>query len=211
MRNTIMLLILIIIVIPCKGQMTFDRQINFSGMSSVDMDIEIADSIKIHTWNKQEVSIKASVNINDNKDNEGYEIKLNEEGENLIVEAGFKEDYFKGKENNCTETLICWELFIPEEIPFTVETINGNIIINGNTASIKAKTISGFIDWSVDQSCDASLQLRSITGTFYSDLNLETEQRSNSFPPEFFAKLNSGRYPVNLETISGDIFCRRAK
>ena len=211
MKNIVVLFVLIITLAPCKGQMITEKHIDFDGKTSIIMDIQIADSIKIYTWDKQEISLKASVNINDNKDNEGYEIEINDAGTGITIDAGFKDDYFKDKKHSCIESMVQWEFYIPDQATFTLETINGNVIIDGNTGTIQAKTISGFIDWSVPSSCDASIQLKSITGTLWSNLDIESNSRPSSFPIEFSGKLKNGNNKVNLETISGNIYCRKSE
>lgn len=211
MKNIFLLLSLWVIVSPLTAQKSIDKHIGFSGKESLALNIQIADSIAIHTWNKQEVYVKASVNINDNQDNEAYLISFVEAGQVLTIKANFEERYFKGRNNCCMESTILWELFIPENTALSVETIDGNIIIEGMTGEIKAKSISGFIDWKVLPGHNADLELKTITGTFYSDLDLGTHPSAASFPPKISHKMNNGGELVRLETISGDIFCRKSK
>jgi len=66
--------------------------------------IAAADSINLKTWNKNEVYIKASVNINEGKDNEAYITSFDETGKTVFVDAHFKDKYFKGKNNCCNAT-----------------------------------------------------------------------------------------------------------
>jgi hypothetical protein len=198
-------------VSPAMAQKNIDKHIPFAGKESLELDIQIADSITVHTWNKQEVYAKASVSINDNKENEAYLISFDETGKNVRIKACFDEDFFDGRKNNCIETLITWELYIPENTFFTIETIDGNIIIDGMTSDIKAKTISGFIDWTVKPDLKADLKLKTISGRFYSNLDNISDDRCNTFPPVLTGKMNNGGYLVELETISGDIFCRKSR
>jgi hypothetical protein len=211
MKNIILFLALWMIISPVMAQKNIDKHINFTGKESLILNIQIADSIAIHTWNKEEVFTKATVNINDNKDNEAYLTSFDETGKTVKIKAYFEDDYFKGNKNCCMESNICWEIYIPENTVFSVETINGNITIDGITTDIKAKTISGFIDWKVLPNRKADLELKTISGTLYSDLEIAPDNKSNSFPQVISQKLNNGGYMVNLETISGDIFCRKSK
>jgi hypothetical protein len=57
----------------------------FSQQKSINLDIQIADSIRIITWNKSEVYAKASIDINDNKDNEVYVTNFEEKGSSIEV------------------------------------------------------------------------------------------------------------------------------
>ena len=46
-----------------------------NGQRSLSLDFPFADDILIETWDKAEVYVKATVNINDNEDNDLFEIK----------------------------------------------------------------------------------------------------------------------------------------
>jgi DUF4097 and DUF4098 domain-containing protein YvlB len=82
-------------------------------------------------------------------------------------------------------------------------------MIDGKTTAINAKTISGFIDLKVPADRKANLEMKTISGTFYSDLNISPETRDNGIPSVIRQKLNNGGEEVSLETISGDIFFRK--
>lgn len=209
MKNSL-ILALWLIGSTVMAQKNIEKTISFSGRQSVKMNIQIADSIHIKTWNRPEVSVIALINMNDNADNDAYETSFNESGSTIVIDAGIKKDYFK-KKNCCCDGMITWKVMIPENVPFEVETINGNITVNGKTSEIKAKSISGFIDWEVTAGRKADLEMKTITGTMYSDLDLAAHEGSNGIPQVISKDLNGGGVPVTLETISGDIFCRKSK
>jgi hypothetical protein len=176
------------------------------------MKIQIADSINIQTWNKNEVYAKASVNVNDNKDNDGYETSFDETGNSVAINANFKDKYFKGRHNNCcNESKIYWQVFIPEKVRFSVETIDGNVTITGQTDEMKVKSISGFIDLTVPQAKHADIDFSTISGRMYSNLDLIQTKEYSGIPMKINQKLNSGGDLIKLETISGDIYFRKSK
>jgi hypothetical protein len=164
----------------------------------------------VHTWNTPEVYAKASININDNQDNEAYVTSFDEAGKEVRITAKISDGYLKEQKHCCTQTLITWELFIPEKTVFSIETINGHIIIDGVTTEINAKTISGFIDLVLPHNRKADLEMKTISGTLYTDLDINTQSSENSIPIVVRHKLNNGGDEVNLETISGDIFVRKS-
>src|SRR5512147_98478 len=94
------LLALMVIGFPVTAQTNIEKTLGFQGKTSVKMDIQIADSIVIGTWNRQEVGVKALVNLNDNKDNEAYITSFDTQGEQVVITAKIREEYFK-KHNNC--------------------------------------------------------------------------------------------------------------
>jgi hypothetical protein len=211
MKNAIIFTICWVLMSHTLAQKTIEKHINFSGKEKLVLNIQIADSIKIHTWNKDEVYAKASVNVNDNEDNDVYETNFNESGKAVEIKASIQDSYLKEKKHCCTNTEITWELFIPEKTVFSVETINGDIMIDGTTTEINAKTISGFIDLAMAGNRKADLEMKTISGTLYTDLDINTASSENSLPVVVKHKLNNGGDQVNLETISGDIFVRKSK
>ncbi len=192
------------------AQQKIEKHIDFSGKESLSLKIQIADSINIHTWNKKEVYITASIDINDNKDNEAYSSNFDESGSTVIIDANFKKNYFKGRNNCCNETKIFWQVYMPDNTDFNVETINANINIDGKTEKMKVKSISGYIDLSVPVAHNADLEFSTISGTIYSNLELALNKRKGGVPTLITQKMNNGGSSVKLETISGDIFFRKS-
>jgi hypothetical protein len=195
---------------PVEAQLIIEKHMDFSGKESLMLKIQIADSINIQTWNKNEVYIKASVNINENKDNEAYLTSFDESGNSLTVNAKFRDKYFKGKNNCCNNTDIYWQVFIPEKTRFSVETINANVTITGQTKEMKIKSISGSIDLSVPSNKQAFLEFSTISGRMYSNHEIALNKLHSGIPLKISEKLNNGDDPINLETISGDIYFRKS-
>lgn len=193
-----------------QAQQIIEKHIDFSGKESVSLNIQIADSINLQTWNKNEVFVKASVNINDNKDNEAYQTSFSGEGNAVVVKAKFRDEYFKGKDNCCNESDIYWQVFVPVNTDFNIETINGNITITGQTKRMNVKSISGYIDLSVPADRQANIDFSTISGTIYTNHEMELNDKGSGIPSKVKVKLNDGGSPVRLETISGDIYFRKS-
>jgi predicted membrane protein len=210
MRRYTILVVVWLCFVPIQAQQIIEKHLDFSGKESVMLKIQIADSINIQTWKKNEVYVKASVNINENKDNEAYMTSFDEAGNSLVVNAKFREKYFSGKNNCCNTTDIYWQVFIPEKTRFSVETINANVTITGQTREMSVKSISGYIDLAVPENRDAELEFSTISGTMYSNHELALNKSHRGIPSKIAEKLNNGGVPLKLETISGDIFFRKA-
>lgn len=209
MKKYTIIIVFMLCIANMHAQKITEKKINFSGKESIALNIQITDSINIHTWNKNEVYVKSSVNINDNKDNDAYRISFDETGKLVIIKASFIDNFFKGKQN-CIESDIWWDVYIPEKTGFTVETINGDITIKGKTDMMKVKTISGYIDLAVPSDKAADLELSTITGTVYTDHNFTFTRSAGGIPSVIKEKMNNGGPGIKLETISGDIFFRRS-
>ena len=210
MRTSILIIVACLCCSPVHGQKKTEKHISFKGKEMLTLDIQIADSIRIHTWSKDETYITSSVNINNNRDNDAYQIDYKDTGSSIEVKGGLSKGYFKNKSNSSTHTDIYWDVWIPDNKYFTVETINANITIEGHTDRMKVKTISGYIDLSEPSGKNADIDFSTITGTIYSNHSLSAGSQHSGIPTKITDRLNKGGSLIKLETISGDIFFRKA-
>lgn len=219
MKHSIFLALLCAGLLPARAQKIIEKHIAFSPKNFVSMNFQISDSIHIVTWKKDEVYIHSSIDVNDNQNNDDYKMVFDESGSTINVSAKLETDNIrrsKKDSGNCCwccnyRTKIFHEVFIPENADFSVETINGNIIINGNTAEIRAKSISGFIDLAIAPSRKAEVKMHTITGTMYSNIDLPMSRHIKQVGGgSISAELNGGGgKEIDLETISGNIFFRK--
>ncbi|HWK04243.1 MAG TPA: hypothetical protein VNS58_11460 [Puia sp.] len=226
MKYTIGLLLCWIGLSPASAQKTVEKHIDFSQKNLVALNIQIADSIQVHTWNKNEVYVKASIDVNDNKDNDLYNMVFGDSGNAVAVVA--KLDFEKARRRsdscdccngvhiygnyNCTRAHVSCEVYLPENADLSIETINANIIITGRTAAVRAHTISGFVDLTVAPERKADLKLNTVTGTVYTNIAMNVPPRNNHTPATHITDLiNGGGKPINLESISGNIFLRKSE
>jgi hypothetical protein len=216
MKNIIIMVLFCLLSCFTKAQKIVEKHLAFSPNQTIKCDIQIADSIRVVTWNKSEVYIKASIDINNNKDNEVYKTDIDASGNSIDVIAKFDDAKREaGYNDSCHcccnyRSKIYWDVYIPENAPFSVETIDGNIIIEGKTQQLKAHSISGFIDLSFESSRKADLRISTITGTIYTNLaiNAPSERHGGN---EVVSQYNGGGKDVDIETISGDIFLRKSQ
>jgi hypothetical protein len=210
MKTGTILVVMWLCFASARAQQIIEKHIDFSGKESLSLKIQIADSINVQTWNKNEVYLKSSVNVNENKDNDAYVTSFDETGKTVIVNANFRDKYFKGKKNCCNETDIYWQIFIPEKTKFSVETIDANVTITGQTREMNVKSISGYIDLTEPASKQADIDFSTISGRMYSNHELALNKLHNGIPMKITEKLNNGGDPIKLETISGDIYFRKS-
>jgi hypothetical protein len=224
MKNSILIALLCIGSLAARAQKIIEKHIPFSPKNFVSMNFQISDSIHIITWKKDEVYIRSSINVNDNQNNDDYKMVFDETGSTINVSAKLETDNIRrsGKDsnnnNNCCcccnnyRTKIFHEVYVPENVDFSVETINGNIIIAGNTAEIRARSISGFIDLAIAPDRKAEVKMHTITGTMYSNIDLLPANRhiKQVGGGSISAQLNGGgSKSIDLQTISGNIFFRK--
>ena len=210
MKTITILVVMLLCFSTVKAQQIIEKHIDFSGKDFLSMKIQIADSINVQTWNKNEVYLKASVNINENKDNDAYITSFDEDGKTVAVKANFNDKYFKGKKNCCNESEIYWQIFMPEKTKFSVETINADITITGLTREMNVKSISGYIDLTEPSTKQADIDFSTVSGRMYSNHAIALSKEHSGIPLKINEKLNNGGDPIRLETISGDIFFRKS-
>ncbi len=216
MKKLMTILMLCIVIGQLHAQKIVEQHLNFSQKNKVVMNIQIADSIRIIAWNKNEVYVKASIDVNDNKDNDKYNVAFDESGNNVSIKSKLEFDKMKGHNHECNcecDTKIFFDVYIPENANFSVETINGNITITGKTAEIIAKTISGYIDLTVPPELKADVKMNTISGTMYTNFDFEAERKNLKHigGGSINTRINGGGdRSIELETISGDIFFRKS-
>ncbi len=211
MKIVISIILVWLCFVPAQAQKKIEKHMEFSGKEILKLKIQIADSITLHTWKKNEVFVTASINVNDNKDNEAYETSFDESGNSLVINARFNDKYFKGKKNCCTTSDIWWQIYMPDNTAFSIETINANVTITGVTEEMNVKSISGYVDLAVPANRQADIEFSTISGTIYSNHELALNKTHSSVPSVIKEKLNNGGPAIKLETISGDIFFRKSE
>lgn len=213
---------------PLIAQEVTEKKIPYKAGQQINFILPIGKVIKISGWNKDEISITASVNINSNKLNEAYHLEV-QEGSSILIEASLDEEIFRnGKAEDChcdsgfqshrrgTNSTVCieilYEINVPRLAPLTLETISADVEATGLENSSQIKSISGFIDFSWPSQKEVNLQLKSVTGELYTDLSFEILNRQESPPTVGYmlkGKKGNGGPVLDLETISNDIYLRK--
>lgn len=181
-----------------------------------EMKFDFADTIQIEAWNKNTIELEVTVNIDDNRYNEYYALNVNEA--KVILELNEKVDFegikkVKGTKNNCSfDTQINYKLKVPADLEFSVKTISGKILLVGNQGKMSLNSISGFIDYTVPATMKAHINLATVTGNVYSNVKFDTapSDKITWVGTKRDLSLNGGTLPVELKTVSGDIYLRKA-
>jgi hypothetical protein len=229
MKNYILIALFCVGLLPAQAQKIIEKHLNFPANGFVSMNFQISDSIRIITWQKSEVYVKSSINVNDNENNDDYNMVFDETGGTINIQGKLESEKMrhrrdsankanKGNKNSndcccCCNyySTIIHEVYLPENADFSVETINGNIVITGKTAEVKARSISGYIDLAITPDRKAEVKMHTISGTMYSNLELQSSGKSlrHVGGGSLSADLNGGGKRIDLQTISGNIFFRK--
>jgi DUF4097 and DUF4098 domain-containing protein YvlB len=230
MRGTLALFLMCFIPVLC-AQRTVEARKALTTGQSVSLDFEFADKIDIRTWDEQEVLVKATVNINDNEDNDAFSLETGETSSGVSISSEIrdmdqlhrvvrktitKKDSTTVTREYCTlEMDLLFEVFLPSSASLKIKTISGDIEFEQYRGELDVKTISGFIDLSLDPAEKADLEMSTISGEIYSNISLDFGKDAPEIPriggTRIRATSNGGGTRMELETISGDIFLRKAQ
>ena len=73
------------------AQTTINKSFSTDKNQKISLKFDYPELIKISTWDKPEVQILGTVNINENESNEAFQIKESKEGNSLIIEGKIAE------------------------------------------------------------------------------------------------------------------------
>ena len=99
MKKIIIILILALTASIGYSQKIIEKVESTKGIKQIKLDLDFADEIKISCWNKDEVSIFATVSINDNEDNDVYSLEIEKSGSKLLVTSEYDDLERVSKEN----------------------------------------------------------------------------------------------------------------
>lgn len=229
-KKVMILALLSVMSMQAQKEVTFSE--NLKADQDLYLNFKFAQDIKIEHGSTNELIVRASVNIEDGDGDDAFSIKTDNSSERLKVYSDFG-DYFKNRWNdksrrNCnTNTEINYVVIVPKGINLKVKSISGSLYIdtfNGDLVTdlisgdvtikkyngeLRLKTISGALDVTVNK---ADLNAKSLTGTIYSDIDFEkdhSKKHYNGSHNKVSKQINGGSQPLNMETISGNIYIRK--
>lgn len=232
MKKIVILTIIYLVVLmhTSFAQKIIEKTLPYSKDQKIEMDLKFGDHIQVNAWDKKEVYIKAVIEVNNGKLNDALLVNFLSDKENIKVLVDFDEQLIKqGRREDCPSedgsfrgyhdgnnyicSTITYQVYIPKGADLSMETISANIDLRELTGPIVAKSISGYVDMIWPSKQGASVAMKTITGEVYSDLDINFLNKKDS--PQMVGyllkgTLNGGGPDVRLESISNDVFLRRA-
>ena len=216
---------------PLIAQKIIEKTLPYSKDQKIDLNLRFGDKIQVNAWDKNEVYIKAEVDINNGKLDDALLIKFNTTSSEIKVDVDFDKELIKqGRPEDCPDNnhtyssngkdryVICseinYQVYVPKGADLKMETISADIELKDVTGPVFAKSISGFVDMNWPANQGASVSMKSISGEVYSDLDINYINKSKTVPIVGYTlkgTLNGGGPTVYLESISNDIYLRKAK
>lgn len=214
-------------------QRIVEKSFSMNGDQKVRLDLRFGETISVNAGEKNEVAFKAVIEINNGKLNDALELDFNTENGLKITSDYNKQKLKAGRRQDCPDQysryswnnrsdddsyVVCsnisYELRVPENIDLDVESISSDIELAGLTGPVRAKSISGFVDlsWPVENS--ANLNIKTVSGEAFTDLdNLQFKNKKKQIPLVGYSlkgTIGTGGPEVSIESVSGNIYLRKA-
>ena len=230
MYRSFFLLLVVLAARPAAAQKIIEKTAPVAAGQRVFLDLRQATSIRVRPGAAGQMSLKATVSINQNRLNDALQLTVAPTAEQLRVTADFDQEMLrKARPGDCAGynghgrnlwfgQQVCddisYEIMLPADVALRVFTYSGNVDIVGFSNAIEAKSLSGFIDVTWPDTRGAALSLKTLNGEVYTDQDIafSTALRRN---PDFGYWLQGtlrGSGPVvKLESISSDVYFRKRK
>lgn len=197
---------------------TVSESVTLTGQERLDLEFTFADAITFQTWDKKEVLVEVSVEINDGEDNDIFTLSSKKTGSTIYIEMD-KEMWKKiEKDNrnwkNCSySTTLNYAVYLPKGLTVEANTISGDYEFEYFDQPMRLKTISGAIDITVPKSLGMDFMAKTISGEVYSDIDISYPEGKDGLRQivgqDFKGRIHNGGELSNLETISGNIYLRK--
>lgn len=195
------------------------ESVSVAGQERLDLEFTFADEITFQTWDKKEVLVEVTVDINDGKHNDIFTLNADKTESTIYVEMD-REMWKKiekdkdGNWKNCSYTsTINYAVFLPKGMEIDANTISGDYEFEYFNEPMRLKTISGAIDVTIPSSTGLDFNAKTITGEVYSDIDIAYPEGKEGLRQivgqNFKGRINNGGERSKFETISGNIYLRK--
>lgn len=181
-----------------------------SNIKEVYAHLKFANNIVIKNWNKNEISVEATVNIDDNEHNDYFSLKVDNIGGTYKISSDYG-DYFKkyrsynsyknNKDNNdsndCKEhsNIVNYVIYVPKNMKLKIKSISGSVETEKYVGILNLDLISGNItvkNHSKDMHLktisgdidifvvDAKLEAKTLSGSVYSNLKIDFDKKKRN-------------------------------
>lgn len=162
--KAIVMLVLLACVLGVNAQEIKEKTLALDGARTVHLKLAFGDNIMVKGWDKNEVYVKTSVEINGGKLNKALKMTYYTEGDEVVVKSKLDHDLMKtGKKSDCTGKSskysathngtyyyacykITYEVMMPRNAKLKVRTINNDINLDNLLGDLKINTVNGSIN-----------------------------------------------------------------
>lgn len=212
MKNQILLYFLIFLSLSpyARGQKKVEFKEALPTSRIVKLDLEYATTINIKIYDGADVKLSASASINEDANNDKYELEAKNEANLLLFRSNIRdmkkiskkkvnlslddEDgrywgqriYWDDDRNiniisgNYLIMDINYEISIPSQTSLIIETITGEIELTSLPKELEIKSVTGDIDLSVNTGDSHSFKVKTVTGDVFTNLKLNYKEKDGN-------------------------------
>lgn len=168
-----------------------------ANIEEVYVHLKFAQNIIVKNWNKKEISVEATVNLDDNKNNDYFSFKANKVGSSYKIKSDYG-NYFKRNKkgvtithngNDCNSNNYCtnhnnvvidYIIYVPKNMTLKVKSISGSVSAENYAGILNLDLISGNI---TIKKHSKDMHLKTISGDidiFISDAIVEAKSLTGS-------------------------------
>lgn len=202
MKTFTFLLLVWLGLLPAVAQKKVEKTFPYTASREVYLNLKYASDIRVKVWDKNEIFVNATVNINDNTNNDNFELELKPSDARTEIKATIRNlkeiarqpgvnqtnksgsYYGDGGYWDCDNHVyintgaqvyvdIDYEIYVPAQANVSLKTISGNVFSDYQKGKYTLETISGKIDLRLPAAARCDLGVKTISGDVYTDLTFE--------------------------------------
>lgn len=227
MKNFITLLLLFVSVLGFSQAEVFEKSVALNG-KRISIDADMASTINVSTWNKDQVQVKVTYELNDGDLNDAVTVDLEEQSNrvklklvvddkairNANVSDCERENatYWGSRRGTRVCAVISIEVFLPEHTELDIETVLADVLMKGEFEELDIKTVTGDIDVTWPEKQGTEIALKTVTGNIFTDFDLSSI-KDKGLPIISSHKIattyKGGEGYLKLESVTSDIYLRK--
>ncbi len=224
MKKSILIAFFSVCTIAVFAQKKVTENYKLALNQSIQLDLRFAEKIQLQQWDKNELGISATVDIDRGAGNDAFKLKATSSGNSFIVKDDYG-NYLEQRKNTHTNIEISYVIYVPQNAAVFLKSISGNLeaprfngqlkteLVSGNVeiksyqGTLELKTVSGNLDIVVSK---AEVDAKTVTGVIYSNLDIAIpEKEKRGVGSHIRGQVNDGKDLLRLETVSGNIYMRK--
>lgn len=230
MRNIITLLLMFVCMLGFSQAEVFEKSVALNGRR-ISIDADMASTINVSTWNKKQVQVKVTYELDDGDMNDMVTVELDEQSNRIRLKLDVDEEKIlrKARESDCDRgdanywgsrngrkacvyAVISIEVFLPEHTELDIETVLADVLMKGKFEELDIKTVTGNIDVTWPEKQGTEIALKTVTGNIFTDFDL-SGMKDKGLPIISSHKIKTtykgGEGYLKLESVTSDIYLRK--
>ena len=219
------LILFVFVGLTAQAQRNVEKEVAYKDQP-VQVDLAFASEIEMKTWNRQLIKIEASVQTEEEKYTEMYELEIKASDSKIIIGSNTKEIFEAHRKAssgwyNDLEHEFNYTLFVPEGVKLELASITGSVtsqflqgnirmdLVTGNIniekfkGELDLKSVTGKIDLPVK---DSSYSAKTVMGSIHGNQDPKAERKSKFVGEEVNRDLQGSQNRLTLNTVTGDIY-----